>query len=115
MPNRRFEMYQYRHILVRMRMGDSNRAIADSGVAGRNKVKAIKRIALEHGWLELDKDLPDDTQLAAIFGEKPPNPTTTSSVAPYADKVDKWYQDGVQGTTIHQALVDKYGFTGSHW
>ncbi len=72
-------MYQYRHILVRMRMGDSNRAIADSGVAGRNKVKAIKRIALEHGWLELDKDLPDDTQLAAIFGEKPPNPTTTSS------------------------------------
>jgi len=26
-------------------MGDSNRAIADSGVAGRNKVKAIKRIA----------------------------------------------------------------------
>ena len=77
-------MYQYRHILVRMRMGDSNRAIADSGVAGRNKVKAIKRIALEHGWLELDKDLPDDTQLAAIFGEKPPNPTTTSSVAPYA-------------------------------
>ena len=50
MPNRRFEMYQYRHILVRMRMGDSNRAIADSGVAGRNKVKAIKRIALEHGW-----------------------------------------------------------------
>ncbi len=71
-------MYQYRHILVRMRMGDSNRAIADSGVAGRNKVKAIKRIALEHGWLELDKDLPDDTQLAAIFGEKPPNPTTTA-------------------------------------
>ena len=45
MPNRRFEMYQYRHILVRMRMGDSNRAIADSGIAGRNKVKAIKRIA----------------------------------------------------------------------
>ena len=43
-------MYQYRHILVRMRMGDSNRAIADSGVAGRNKVKAIKRIALEHSY-----------------------------------------------------------------
>ena len=72
MANRRFEMYQYRQILVRMRMGDSNRAIADSGVAGRNKVKAIKRIALEYGWLELDKDLPDDTQLAAIFGEKHP-------------------------------------------
>ena len=115
MANRRFEMYQYRHILVRMRMGDSNRAIADSGVAGRNKVKTIKRIALKHGWLEPDSELPDDTQLATVFGEKPPNPNTTSSVAPYADKVNKWYQDGVQGTTIHQALVDKYGFTGSYW
>ncbi|MGB2427854.1 MAG: IS21 family transposase, partial [Alteromonas sp.] len=95
MPNRRFEMYQYRHILVRMRMGDSNRAIADSGIAGRNKVKAIKRIASKHGWLEPDSELPDDTQLATVFGERPPNPTTTSSVAPYADKVKKWYQDGV--------------------
>ena len=56
MPNRRFEMYQYRHILVRMRMGDSNRAIADSGIAGRNKVKAIKRIASKHGWLEPDSE-----------------------------------------------------------
>ncbi len=115
MPNRRFEMYQYRHILVRMRMGDSNRAIADSGIAGRNKVKAIKRIASKHGWLEPDSELPDDSQLATVFGERPPNPTTTSSVAPYADKVKKWYQDGVQGTTIHQALVEKYGFTGSYW
>lgn len=115
MANRRFEMYQYRHILVRMRMGESNRAIANSGVAGRNKVKAIKQVAVKQGWLDTDNALPDDKQLAAIFGDKPPSPTTTSSVAPYADKVDKWHADGLQGTTIHQALVDKYGFTGSYW
>ena len=76
MPNRRFEMYQYRHILVRMRMGDSNRAIADSGIAGRNKVKAIKRIAsnmaglnriasylMTHNWpLSLARDHPTQRQ-----------------------------------------------------
>ena len=29
MANRRFEMHQYRHALVRMRLGESNRAISD--------------------------------------------------------------------------------------
>ena len=39
MANRRFEMYQYRQILVRMRMGESNRAIARQWMSlGRNKV-----------------------------------------------------------------------------
>jgi hypothetical protein len=37
MVNKRFEMYQYRQILVRMRMGESNRAIAQSGLMGRKK------------------------------------------------------------------------------
>ena len=35
MANKRFEIYQYRQILVRMRMGESNRAIAQSGLMGR--------------------------------------------------------------------------------
>jgi len=29
---RRFEMYQYRHVLVRMRLGDSDREIAKVGL-----------------------------------------------------------------------------------
>jgi len=32
MANRRFEMYQYRQVLVRMRLGDTDRAIARSGL-----------------------------------------------------------------------------------
>ena len=28
MPNRRFEMYQYRQIIVRLRLGETNRSIA---------------------------------------------------------------------------------------
>jgi hypothetical protein len=35
MSKRRFEMYQYRQILVRMRQGDSDRDIARSGLMGR--------------------------------------------------------------------------------
>ena len=37
MANRRIEMFQYRHVIHRMRMGDSDRSIAKSGLIGRSK------------------------------------------------------------------------------
>jgi hypothetical protein len=37
MANRRFEMFEIRHILVRMRQGDSDRAIAKAGLISRPK------------------------------------------------------------------------------
>ena len=40
MANRRFEMYQYRQVLTRMRLGDSDRAIARTGLMGREKAGA---------------------------------------------------------------------------
>ena len=38
MTKRRFEMYQYRQTLVRMRQGDSDRDIARSKAMGRKKI-----------------------------------------------------------------------------
>ena len=52
MSNRRFEMYEYRAVLVRMRQGDSDRAIARSGLMGRSKVRRFRALADFHGWLE---------------------------------------------------------------
>jgi len=115
MANRRFEMYQYRQILVRMRMGESNRAIANSGLMGRKKAQALREKAILHGWLDPDAVLPDNDTLATVLEENSQVLIKGSSVAPYADKITKWYEQGIQGTTIHQALVDKYGFTGSYW
>ena len=37
MANRRFEMYQYRQVIHRMRMGETDRAIARSKLMGRLK------------------------------------------------------------------------------
>jgi hypothetical protein len=37
MSIRRFEMYEYRQVLVRMRQGDSDREIAKARLIGRNK------------------------------------------------------------------------------
>ena len=116
MANKRFEMYQYRQILVRMRMGESNRAIAQSGLMGRKKAQTLRDTALEHGWLDKLNPLPDNAQLATVLNVTVHTPSSSlSSVLPHAKKVEKWIEGGVQGSTIHQQLVDKYGFTGSYW
>lgn len=108
-------MYQYRQILVLMRMGESNRVISQSGLMGRKKAQALREKAEHHGWLNPDVPLPDNDTLAAFLKGKHEVAIKGSTVAPYADKVEKWHAEGIQGTTIHQALVDKYGFTGSYW
>ncbi len=51
MANRRFEMHQYRHILVRMRLGETDRQIARAGLMGRRKAAAVRQRAQQQGWL----------------------------------------------------------------
>ena len=116
MANKRFEMYQYRQILVRMRMGESNRAIAQSGLMGRKKAQKLRETAVEHGWLDKVSALPDNTQLAAVLNVTVHTPSSSvSSVLPFANKVNQWIEDGVQGSTIHTTLINNHGFTGSYW
>ena len=49
MANRTFEMHENRNIIVRMRLGDSDRAIARTGLAGRPKAKLIRQRAIANG------------------------------------------------------------------
>lgn len=113
MSNRRFEMYEYRQVIYRMRLGESDRAIAKAGLTGRRKAAELRQLAKAHGWLEKGP-LPEDSELAVHFGKKPVAVTSGSLVLPYADEVEKWFENGIQGTTIHQALERKYGFSGSY-
>ncbi len=114
MTNRRFEMHEIRQVLVRMRMGESNRTIAKTGLIGRRKAAALRELAQEHGWLEVDQPLPDEAELATHYADKPRTATTTSLVTPYHEQVKTWLETGVQGTTIYQTLVNRYGFAGSY-
>ena len=114
MANRRFEMYQYRQVIVRMRLGDTDRAIARSKLVGRKKAKAIREIAWSRGWLNPANDMPADEELANCFSQSSARSQTTSLVEPYGEEVKKWNGEGIQGITIHQALIRKYGFTGSY-
>ena len=114
MPNRRFEMHQYRQVIVRMRLGDTDRGIADIGLMGRKKAADVRALAESHSWLDLDQPLPEDDVLAQVFTSSTARPQTPSQVLPYQEDVEQWRQDGIRGTAIHQALIRKHGFSGSY-
>jgi len=114
MANRRFEMYQYRQIIHCMRMGQSDRTIAQSRLIGRIKCAQVRALALRNGWLG-DGPLPDDAELAQVFkGNRSANSTRESLCERYKEQIEQWLAQGIQATTIFQALVDRFGFTGSY-
>ncbi|MFO7875346.1 MAG: hypothetical protein R6U55_02035 [Desulfovermiculus sp.] len=106
-------MYQYQHVIHRMRLGDSDRRIQKVGLMGRNKASGVRGKAREKGWLNSLSLLPDETVLQETFGGKSPAPTP-SKIEPYKDQVAAWFEDGIQGTTIYDALVLDHSFTGSY-
>ncbi len=114
MANRRIEMFEYRHVIHNMRQGLSDRAIAQTGRLGRAKCAMIRSIATEKGWLA-DGPLPEEEQIASVVRERTsPRPVQASISEPYDEHIRRWVEQGVQGTTIYQALVDQFGFTGSY-
>jgi len=114
MANRRIEMHEYRQVIHRMRQGQSDRAVAKAKLMGRLKCGWVRSIAREKGWLR-NGPLPDDLQLSKIFTiPTASNPTQTSLTQPYEKQIETWVGQGVQATTIYQALVDQFGFVGSY-
>lgn len=108
-------MYQYRHILKRMRQGDSDREIARSKTMGHKNIAQVRELAIARGWLAPDTALPDDAVLASALVRKEALPSTCiSTLEPWRAQIANWYAAGIQGTTIHATLVRKHGYTGSY-
>jgi len=107
-------MYEYRQVLVRMRQGDSDRQIAATQLMGRSKAAKLRRLASQHGWLETERPLPDDTALAEVLSQRQASPGPSAQVEPHRERILAWKQAGINGTTIHQALVREHGFSGSY-
>jgi SagB-type dehydrogenase family enzyme len=96
------QVYQYRQILARMRSGDTDRAIARSGLMDRRQVAALRRVAEHAGWLDPRTPLPNDTAVAAgLHGAEErtswPGESDTSAGAcraqrePQGPVADAWY------------------------
>ena len=114
MANRRIEMHHYRQVIHRMRLGQSDRAIARSKLIGRTKCAAVRVVAAQKGWLD-NGPLPDDAQLAVVFEvDRTSNQNQPSLIQPHEEKVKQWVEQGIQATTIYEALVTQFGFAGSY-
>jgi hypothetical protein len=96
-----------------MRLGDSDRALAQAGLIGRRKAREIRQLAEDRGWLDCSGPLPDDTVLATALS-RPERPGPVSSVEPYRELVTGWARQGVQSKTIYQALARLHQFRGSY-
>ena len=93
MANRRFEMHQYRQVLVRMRLGESDRQIAKAGLMGRTKAAAFRRTAASQGWLSAEHPVPDAAAFAEVFGKKSLALSPSSAlVAPHCDEITAWFR-----------------------
>jgi transposase len=114
MAKRKFEMYEYRQIIVRLRLGESIRGIVLSKVACRRKVREVRKIALAQGWLHKQSTIPSDDVLAQLFKSSSVTPSTQSSVLLYQQQITDWCQQGIQASTMHAALQRQFGFCGSY-
>lgn len=108
-------MHEYRQVLNAMRLGHSDRSIAHKlKLVSRTKAKEIRAIATTEGWLLPESTLPDDAALAVFFKTAPKRASTESLALPYLEEITRWVKEGIQASTIHQALVRRYQFSGSY-
>jgi len=107
-------MFQFRQVLTRMRLGDTDRAIACAGPMGRRKAAQLRTTATEAGWLDPAQTLPEDAVLAPRLGPARTAPAVASLAEAHRELITRWWREGVQGTTIHDALVRHHAFTGSY-
>ena len=104
-------MYEYRQIIYRLRQGDGVRTIARDGLASREKIRNIKQVSIEHGWLDSTFPLPDEAKLHEVFAQRAR--LQQSKAAPYEELIDRWIKEGIQGKTIYQHLQSQYDYDGS--
>ena len=114
MANRRFAVHEIRNIIVRMRLGESDRQLAKAGLIGRSKAARIRSLANEKGWLDKSLELPANLEIESVVMKPSKQKVSGSIVKPYAKQVKKWIDEGITATVIHRSLVGKYGFAGSY-
>jgi hypothetical protein len=115
MARRRFEMFQYRQSLVRMRQGDSDRQIAAARIMGRRTAARLRELGIERKWLDAAVPMPQDEAIAIALGQPKRASTTVSSLAAQRERIQGWAEQGVSGVAIFAALQREQGWSGSYF
>ena len=114
MARRRFEMFEYRRVLTRLRAGATDRQIARDRLMGRVKIAAFRALAAKQGWLESHRALPEDTEIAAAVGAARRARSTISTAEAWRPDIERWLEAGIAGSVIHAVLCRNHGYTGSY-
>ena len=102
-------MFEYRQILTRMRLGDTDRAIARVGLMGRSKAAQLRRTAEAAGWLDVATPLPGDPELSVHLGSVRTQPAVASLAKPHRERITRWWRQGIQGTTTTASPYPRRG------
>lgn len=116
MAGRRKNVLDVREIVRRLKIGQSERVIAQELLASRNSIGKYKKLAMQEGWLSR-ADLPTPGEIELRIAARQPNAIVfgpCSTVEPYREKVAKLYQAGVEIMAIWGLLKEQNQFTGSY-
>ena len=107
-------MHLLRDLVHRFRRGESQRQVArDLGLA-RRTVGKYHDLASEHGLLDPDQSLPEESVLRTLLQPKTPRAQTRSSVEDFRAVVEDLLARGVEMVAIHARLCQDHGYTGSY-
>lgn len=107
-------MNYLRDLIHRLRLGQSDRAIARDMHLSRVTIRKYREMAQTQGYLDLSGPLPDLQTLTAALGPAPQPPCTSSSVRPFQEVVEGFLDQHVEMTAMLDRLRDDYGYTGSY-
>lgn len=77
-------MFEIRHVITRMRLGESDRETERAGLMGRRKAGQLRAIAIDQGWLDPSHPLPPNEELEALVQSPRVQQPPQSLAAPMA-------------------------------
>lgn len=107
-------MHQYRHVLWRMRQGDSDRQLAAARLLGRHAAARLCAAAVEQGWLDAAVELPEEAAIAAVVSAPRRARSTVSSLEAHRQRLADWAGAGVSGVVMHATLKREHGCVTSY-
>ena len=110
----RIHMNQMRDLIQRLKMGESERRIAQDMQVSRPTIHKYHELVKKAGYLEKDAGIPTDESLQSLFGPGPKPPKIASSLEPYGEVVKTLRKQEVEMVAIWQRLKEDYHYTGSY-
>ena len=76
-------MYEYQHIIRRLRSGQSQRSIAKAKLVSRETLKKVVKVAEQYDWLNPDVSEPSPSEIKRVFKSLRKKTGQENKILPY--------------------------------